>query len=940
MVRCGSPFTVPSAAAFDRFAALDASRPPATRTSTDRLLVGLLFACGTALAVSGPGLGRWLGTAMLLGGAWELRYIVRRPPLLLRRLAPVVVLLGAYVGLFWELLLGRPPGSRDHAIHYYQTRLLWEELIPSGRLWGWSDTLGAGYPYGESYPVLGYLLGGVSNAVTFGVVGPRASYAWGIAITWALGMVAVGWLAYTIVSAMRPGDRSAARWAFCAGGLLWLFDAGASRQGGWNYLLFHGVWPQMFSAVLWALSLTLTLRALERPSPRRIAAAALVLGASVTAHPFGMLAAAASAGLLLVAVFAFPGVMPAPFRTWALVHLGAAAVAVSVVLVFFGSAAGMARSPVQWSPLGQLSYETLTGGLFPTHWAWLGPLFILGLFAIARRPSTLGLFSVLLCAALVVLGSHESMTVLRLDLVVAGFKNLQFPRYTIELKPVMFAIAGVGAVLLPVAVRSVAPALRPSRPRAWLFAALAAPFLASFAPDLGRLKTRPVGALDTLEAHPEGIEEAAMLALLRDEAAAADGPLKVAYLRHGMGGGMFPIYAIADAGADLVLDGHIAAVNFKHRIRRDPTGYDALGVTHVIHDRPLGEREKIFADRLRELDTFGRYHVARYVPEATMPRVRIDHGSAAVTTDEDEHIRIDVDTPEPATVLLRQAPHLRWQATFNGEPIDIDAAKRITGLTLLSVRVPGSGQLELTYRRTPTERAAGWLSVFAWVVGLGALALGRPLRFRARPTLPNASWPVAVLLVAVALVGVQRVQTTNLQRTWQHFAADRAYRGAPMPDDDDASEDQRPQLVRDLVDEDAVVFKRTPTLVCNGLTGKDVLAGCSEAEHRPVRATTYRAPYLFRCLEFGVPPGGVVEIKLGDGTHDVLGRLTRRLLGAPGRKLQFGAGRAPKKLASDNLDFFVRAEGREEAAVATLINGGRHLERFCLSVAEVSPPVR
>lgn len=876
---------------------------------------------------------------MLLGGAWELRFLVQQPRPRLRLAVPLLVLLGGYVALFWELLLGRPPASRDHAIHYFQTRLLWDELIPSGRLWGWTDSLGAGYPYGESYPVAGYLLGGLSNAATFGLVGPRESYAWGIAITWALGAVAVGWLAHTIVSTLRRDDPLAARWAFCAGGLLWLFDAGASRQGGWNYLLFHGVWPQMFSAVLWALSLTLTLRALERPSPRRIAAAALILGASVTAHPFGMLAAAASAGLLLVAILMRPADMPAPLRTWSLVHLAAAAVSVSVVLVFFGSADGMARSPVQWSPLGQLSYETLTGGLFPTHWAWLGPLFILGVLAIVRRPSTLGLLALLLCAALVVLGSHESMTVLRLDLVVSAFKNLQFPRYTIELKPVFFAIAGVGAVLLPAAIRSVASLPRPSRGRAWLFAALTAPFLASFAPDIGRLKTRPVGALDTLEANPEGGHEAAMLELLREEASTVEGPLKVAYLRANMGGGMFPIYAITDADAELVLDGHIAAVNFKHRIRRDPIGYDALGVTHVIHDRALPEREEKFAGRLTELGQFGRYHLSRYTPLATMPRVTVEHGNASITTDEDEHVVLSVDTPEPSVVLLRQAPHLRWEATFDGKAIDIDAAKRVTGLTLLSVRVPGSGELELTYRRTFGERVAGWVSLLAWVFGLGALTRGRPLRFRRRTALSRAWVPVLVGLGVLGLIGLERTQAANLDLTWQDFAADRAYRNAPAAGDD-VTEDERPSLVRDLIDDGAVVFKRTPSRVCNGLTGKDVLAGCSEAEHQPVRATTYRAPYLFRCIEFGLPPGGIVEIELGGGDHDVLGRLTRRLLGAPGRDMKFGVGRAPRKLAADNLDFFVRADGLDGPAVATLINEGRHMQRFCLAAAEVAAPVR
>ena len=899
-------------------------------------MVGLLLACGTALVLTGPGLTRWLGTALLLGGAWELRFLLPRMPRV-AGLLPFALLLTAYVGLFWELLLGRPPATRDHGIHYFQTRLLWDTFIPEGRLWGWSDALGAGYPYGESYPILGYLLGGLPHALSFGLIGPRASYALGIAITWALGTIAVGWLAQTIVGSLRRGEALPGRWAFCVGGLLWLFDAGASRQGGWNYLMFHGVWPQMFSAVLWALSLTLGVRALERPSPRRIAAAALVLGASVMAHPFGMLAAAASAGLLLVVVLVSPLDMPAPLRTWALVHAGAAAASLGVVLVFFGSAGAMARSPVQWSPLGQLSYEALSHGLFPTHWAWLGPLFILGVAAVVRRPTTVGVFALLLAAALVVLGSHESMTVLRLDLLVSGFKNLQFPRYTIELKPVMFALGGVGAVLLPAAVRSVTARAAPSRPHAWLFAALLTPFIATLAPDLGRLKTRPVGALDTLEANPQGKHEQGLREALEREA--ADAPLTVAYLRAGMGGGMFPLFSITDAGARMVLDGHIAAVNFEHRIRRDPMGYDALGVTHVIYDRKIDD--PAFAERLTEIGRFGHYHLARYTPRQALERVQVERGAATIAQDGLEHVVVDIDAQRPTRVVLRQAPHLRWQATFDGEPLEIEEVRRIKGLVLLGVTVPGSGRLELTYRRTPAERVGGWLSLFTWFVGLVALTQGRPLRFRARPR-PSSSWAPALVLAGLVLLALAaHTQTTKLERTWQHFAADRAYRGAPRPEDD-ATEDQRPHLVRDLVDDGAITLVRTPSRACNGLEGKDVLEDCSEAEHAPMRATTYRNPYLYRCLEFGLPPGGRAEIQLGDGEHDVLGRLTRRLLGSPGRGLKLGIGRDPKakKLSSDNFDFFVPVREPGKPVVAVLRNDGRHMERFCLAAAEVEGPQR
>ncbi len=878
---------------------------------------------------------------MLLGTAFELGAFPTATSTRLRVAVPYVVVAIAFVALFWELLLGRPPASRDHAIHYFQTQLLWSELIPSGRLWGWNSDLGAGYPFGESYPVLGYLLTGLSHALSFGLVDLRTSYAWGIAFTWALGTFAIGWLAHGIVTAL-PGKRegNAAGWAFCAAGLLWLFDAGASRQGGWNYLLFHGVWPQMFSAVLWTLSLSLSGRAICGPSARRIAAAALVLGASVAAHPFGMLAAAASGGISLVVLLLFRTLGPAPLRTWAWVHGAAIAMSAGVVLVFLGSATGMARSPVQWSPLGQIGYELATGTLFATHWAWLGPLFVLGAIIIVRRPSPAGVLTLLLVATLIVLGSHESMTVLRLDLLVSGFKNLQFPRYTIEFKPLMFAIAGVGAISLPAAVRGVSPKLMSSRGRAWLVAATMAPFVATLVPDLGRFSTRPVGALDTLEAHPEGAHEAELSSALRAQAAALppDVPLKVAFLRSAMGGGMYPIYSVTDAGGQLVLDGHVAAVNFKHRIRRAAEGYDALGITHVIHDRPVPESDETFNARLRPLGEFGDYTLSRYVPIETMPRATSDHGSVRVVEDATEYVVVEVATDQPTRVVLRQAPHVRWQASFDGEPVEIVPTKRTVGLTLLSVTVPRSGSLEFTYHRKPREVVGGWLSLLACLVGLAALALGRPLRFRDRPSWTRSRLTAVMLVTGLlGLVAAAWMQARKLEQTWQHFAAERAYGTAASPLDDGPAS-KRAGLVRDLVDDDALELRRRPSRVCNGLGGKDVLEGCSEAEHAPVAATTYREPYLYRCVEFGVPPGGIVEIPLGSGDHDVLGRLQRRLLGSPGRRLKFGAAKAPTQLRTDDVDFFVPRRGDGKPAMAVLINDGRSMERFCLAAAEVEAP--
>ncbi len=914
---------------------LSASQPAPIRTTTDRVVVGTLLVGGVAMLSAAQGLMAWAGAAMLLIGLYELRPLLpsHRSPAL-RHLLPYLVLGVTFVGLFWEPLLGRPPATRDHGIHYYQTQLLYDELLPSGRLWGWSASFGAGYPFGENYPVLGYLLSGLAHALSGGLISLRTSYAWGVAGTWGLGTVAVGWLAHGLVARTTGRQRGVADWAFCAAGLLWLFDAGASRQGGWNYLMFHGVWPQMLSAVLWTLSLSLSMAATERPSPRRLGAAALVLGASVTAHPFGMLAAAASGGLWLVALLVSPTKDPAPLRTWAIVHTGAVAVCIGVVLVFFGSADGMARSPVPWSPLGELAYETVTGTLFPTHWAWLGPAFIVGALALIRRPHALGTLALLLVLALLLLGSHEAMTVLRLDLIVAGFKNLQFPRYTIELKPVMFAIAGVGAALLPSAVRSLTDR-RLTRGPAWVLALAVAPMLTTGLHDLGRVRTRPVGALDTLEANPQGEHEAALREVLQAEADAHAGPLRVAFFRNKMSGGTYPIFAITDVGARLVLDGHVPAVNFKHRIRRAPAGYDALGITHVIHDRPLPDNETRMQSRLTELGRFGAYHLARYTPEDTAPRARIDRGALELVLDEVERVELDVQADMGAKITLLQAPHVRWDATLDGEPIDTVVRKSTVGLSLLGVDVPHGGRLVLAYRRTPKERIAGWFSLVAIALGLVALSRGRPLRFQPRAT-PDAT-TLALAAVAssfIVLIGIRQLQHRALVTTWQHFAAAVGYPGGPRPSDDPPA-DALPVVHRDLVLDGVLDLRRTPERACNGLMGKDVLPGCSEAEHAPVMATAYRAPYLYRCVEFGLPAGAGVEILLGNGTQAVTGLLVRRLLGSNGKGVRFGVAQAPKKLRSDTVEFHAEAG---QPAVATLVNGGRHMERFCIAAAEVGPP--
>src|SRR5690606_23675038 len=233
-------------------------------------------------------------------------------------------------------------------------------------------------------------------------------------------------------------------WAGLAAAALWLLDPGASRQGGWNYLLYHGVWPQLLAATLWAASIGLTWRAFRDPRPRRLALAVLALGGSLWSHPFALLTATASAATWPVLVLVAPHRWPGPWRTWAVVHGGGVLLGAAWVAAFFGSAEEMARSPVPWVPLAELGGEIVQGRLLEGHWAYAAPLALVGGAVALRRGGALAWAVVGLVIGQLVLASEDAIAVLRLDLVLSGFKNLQFPRYAIPLKPLWFALAGVG----------------------------------------------------------------------------------------------------------------------------------------------------------------------------------------------------------------------------------------------------------------------------------------------------------------------------------------------------------------------------------------------------------------------------------------------------------------------------------------------------------------
>ncbi|KIG13447.1 hypothetical protein DB30_08074 [Enhygromyxa salina] len=955
--------------------------------------VGVIAAL--VLVALGGQLGRWVGFALVLAVGPTLARPLLRLPLIadnrerIARWVPVLVVVALATALLGDLALGRPPASRDHGIHYFQTKVLVDELIPRGELIGFSDRLNTGYPFGDSYPVLGYLITGAANLLSFGLISLRTSYAWGLLGIWVLALGAVWWLASTIARELRgeaieqapakpdkdkdkdkdkdsePPRPALAelldpRWAGALAAIAWLIDPGASREGGWNYLMFHGVWPQLLSSALWIASLPATWAALRRPSMRSLALAGLLLGASVLAHPFGMLTAATSAAAWPIVLWATGTMRKLPggqIRWWLLIHVFAGLVCLGWVLSFLASAGAMARSPVPWKPLGELATSLLAGELFWQYRAWVGPLSVVGLIVAIRRGRAMAWLGVGLVCALLVLGSEASITVVRLDLLVSSFKNLQFPRYSIALKPVLYAFAGVGGAVLLARLRAIpnrdhpasdAAAPRPAAGR--LLAALClAPLLVGIVDDRGRLTPRPVGGVEVLEGSPHAAVEQALSETLVEEAqllASANDPrpLNVAFLRRIMGGGTYPLFAITDADANLVLDGHIPAVNYKYQVRRrSPDALRLLGVTHVIYDHPLthGSDDIRLAEALEPVGEFGVWKLGRLRPDTAKEPKPVDHvvigqlGQVEVTRESVTKLSVSVGSVEGAgRVDLPLGPYRKWSAVRDdGKRFKLEPVALARGLPGVKLPFKRPGTVTLEYRTPTIERAAMWISNVAILLLLGLMFSNRELQLAVRLQSPRAlkiSWALGLLGVAGILVGGYVRQQQRLEDTWtkiakDHMSSKRLAGGRKL------------KFRSDLVDDGGYAVTRSTTDGCDGTLGKDAMAGCTSVDARPRRSMSFRAPYLYRCLRVQVPGRGSLEIHLDglEAEDDLAGFFVRenrtfeglsvRLPGEPDFYSPVGT--------SKREHFHLTAEGRAGATTIELRNDQSRDQAVCFSLA-------
>ncbi|MBC8071462.1 MAG: hypothetical protein IAG13_24255, partial [Deltaproteobacteria bacterium] len=856
-----------------------------------------------------------------------------------RARAPLLVLIAIAGVLLWPLVCGEPPASRDHAIHYFQARILVDEMLPSGRLSGWTDRLNHGFPYGEGYPTLGYLWVSAVHLLGFGVVDLRASYAWGLLGVWALSLWGVWQLAALVTrdvlerwqgEADDPERHRIAAWAGCAAALAWLLDPGAARQGGWNYLMFHGVWPQLLSVALWVASLVAIAWCSRAPSLRRIAIAAVLVAGGLLAHPFGLLTTACSAlsFAIVMAVADDARTRPGRFRVLVAIHALGVALAFGGLATFLAAAGEMGRSPVAWSELGELAAKLATGDLFTGTWVYAGAFAVIGLGLALWSGRTVAWVCASTAIGMLVLASQDAITVLRLDLLTAAFKNLQFPRFAIALKPFVFAFAGVGVtVVLRAAWTSWATRATSVRRVHRVFVAIVlAPVLGAMLGRLDLFARRPIGAIDTLADSGHADDELALREALQAEASTT-AELRVAFLRSGMGGGTYPLFSIADAGGAAVLDGHVPTVNFVYNVeRRAPPVLRRLGVTHVIHDLPLPDEEGALASYLTPLGVFGPYSLSRLdLPVESGPRFARGTGSFRELERGPQSLVLEVET-NGAELSLSRAPSERWQWTLDGEPLEpIIGSVPGGGIDLLGVELLHGGRLELGWAMGELERRGPWISAVAALLTMLALGFGRPLRWRTRAHDRNTVLIARMVLAAVFVLlvfGVLRRQRHQLAVTWNEYAAERAARHGARA--------LELELVDDLGITGEVAVEASDRRMCDGLLGRDVLDDCEKGDHLPHLSFVFVEPYIYRCTSFGVAPGQTVTVRLGEPGDEILAFVQRQRVDASRRDMRFSWGGAFTVLGNRRAELHLKPKQHPGGAELQLVNDGGEVEDVCI----------
>ncbi len=634
------------------------------------LLTGIPAAVGVVLLFGSIYIFKILGIALCIGGLYSLlpelnriyKNLCEHPPSLRgHRLAwlgpslPYVTLFLVSAGLLWPCILGEMPKSQDHTVHLTRAWHFVTQMLKHGHLSGWSDLWFAGWPAGEDYPPGGDYWISAFYLGTFGLLGWEASYA-------------VAFLCFYAVSGFAIysfGKKYLGRPAGLLAALFFLLDRGYYREGGWNYTVWWGVWPQILCLAFIFFSFSRLDEVVKRGSAKDYLLGAFCIGYAILCHPvsvvyFGLalpiylaarlLSTEEKRGLVLarvLGVFALGGMLAA---YW--------------VLPYTAKGSWMVKIGELWKSLPELAQGLIQGNIFTNvtpPLVWLG---LLGAAVAAWRRSYPGIFLFGLAASLLFISSSTAFEKLHLAEISPAFNQIQFQRLPIISKTCLFLLGGY-ALQVFFAHHQKWHFQWKRYALALLLAFAVAPFVEPVLQSWGKTYGAELGRMTRSKDFPQWQDYQEFLAWSKDLKKKEPEFFRIAYV--GPYNNHFFAAAPVYNGIPAYKVGYTPCTTFKNKPDLgDPELYRVLSVKYVVANGYPGQGNLKLVKRFGSITVHQNlgYSPKRYTLEGP--------GRVEVLRFDREQMKMRVSgASKHSKLIIHRANYANWQASVDGETLPI-----------------------------------------------------------------------------------------------------------------------------------------------------------------------------------------------------------------------------------------------------------------------------
>jgi len=700
-------------------------------------------------------------------GPWTLATIVREAA------GPVAIVI-LTLAVYWPLVGGHMPWIGDHPVHEFKAYVLADHLLPSGRIMGWTNLSGAGYPAEQMYPILGDLWMASVRYLTFKSLSWEATYAYGL-------------LAVLLFCNLVPyyvGRRFFGPIAGLVAALVVMTDMGGFREGGWVFTMQFGVWPMALGLSLGMLSVERLVHLADRPGVAGVASFAVWTSLGVLAHPIVLLVmfvAVPIFGLYQHVVHGWRGVWA---KSIAGLALGLGLVAFWLMPYLLRAGQYSAHVSNLWKAMPQIGEGLLQASLYDHARPWVVVLGTLGLAVAWLEGRPKGTFLALLGLALLFVASITVYAGTGVERWLPVVQHIQFERFVIVVK---FLLAlGTGFVVARlffglgkhVDGGGTVSLRRPMRASGWrrrlvglLAAAAVAPFIV---PVVWAWISRRVVPLRQFETRQDGVafyKDMVKLSrrVVQESNNDPKGFFRVAYWTG------FNDHRLANAsimtGLPQVQCSFIPGETYRYLAHPQPADvpndrrdFDALSVRYIMANRPLPP--SVGPTRLVERSG-GLSLYERPGFESRLVTV-IGPGKARVVRFDDETIAIKVTEAGAGTrLILHVSVFADWTARQGGRTLTISKndslAPHVKGLMEVPVT---NGMVVFRYRHKAVDILAKLISILSLGIALFLWGVVRRRGFATRSWSAIIGWVTGHRLVAWVWTGLLLLAPVFLVAKW------------------------------------------------------------------------------------------------------------------------------------------------------------------------------